>query len=216
MSLISKIRRATSTTNDDFFRSEAILQYINAAKQRVVSEMIRLQNNPETNRSVKALNKLRRVAQPVVTQVSSVTDYNEESITLPTDLKEIMYVGMLNGTKPIQVRELSSEERTLLNWGSIKPSSLQAYYYVVGGATPELTIYTADVEAGSTLWIHYIANPVEVTLYNEATIALDDIPVQLHNAVIYAACEMMGIQEQSANTQNFAALYEEEIQLNAY
>jgi hypothetical protein len=217
MSLITKVRRATASTNDDFFRTEAILQYLNAAKEKVVSEMIRLQTNAENSRSVRALDKLRVVDSTnlSLTDATVTTGYNEESINLPTDLKQIMYVGILNNGSPIQVRELRAEERTLLNWGTIKPSNFQAFYYVSGGTTPKITFYTSSLTTAN-VWLHYIKEPTAITVVNEATTALDDIPVQLHNAIIYGACEQMAIQEKSANTQNFSALYQEELELNAY
>jgi hypothetical protein len=229
MSLIGKVRTACSVDeNDDFFRTEAILQYLNAAKDKVVSELIRKET--EVNgRAIRGLDMLRKVHTTYpVTEVVSIpagTTYVEEEIDLTTGaqaivdgsnnslIKELLYLNLQNTNGNVQLKELTSNDRFQLNWGTIRPTDYQSFYYITGDA--KLMLYKGVVGGGTTLGVHYIAKPSVITVDTDLT-GLDDLPLQLHNAVIYAACEMMAIQEKRANTQNFAQLYEEEIVLNAY
>jgi hypothetical protein len=214
--LVEKVRFAVSAENDDFFRDSTIVEYLNRAQDRVISQLIMKETDAKAGRTMRALDNLRYVKDDTsLSENANVDgdDYIEQDVDITSiNAKEILYVGFLKaGTDPVRAKELSSQDLMLLNWGNIKPSSYESYYFVKGG--DKITLFADNVPASSVLWIHYIKKASEI---DSGTTALAELPLQLENAVVYGACEMMAIQEQRENTANFAALYEEEIELNAY
>lgn len=214
--LVEKVRFAVSAENDDFFRDSTIVEYLNRAQDRVISQLIMQETDAKAGRTMRALDNLRYVKDDTTltedTNAGSA-DYIEQDVDITSiDAKEILYISFLkSGTQPVRAKELSSQDLMLLNWGNIKPSSYEAYYFVKGG--DKVTLFADVIPASSVLWVHYIKKATDIA---SNTTTLAELPLQLENAVVYGACEMMAIQEQRENTANFASLYEEEIQLNAY
>jgi hypothetical protein len=101
----------------------------------------------------------------------------------------------------------------MLDWGNIKPSTFEAYYYVSQEGT-KLRVFAADMTlTTSKLLVTYIQKPSPIDATTEV---LSELPKQFTNAVIYSAAVMTGVQEQRQNIQDVMELYKRELQNNTF
>jgi hypothetical protein len=229
--LVQRVRFTVGSDNDDFFRPDAIVNYLNAAQHKVVSYLIRTETEAKSGKTLRALDKLRsRFTQNITTPstygsyqyvdiepndttVDPDWDRDTDPVTNVDDIQEILYLSLTDTdlNKKIRCKELTSQRLFMLDWGNIKPSSFEAYYFVTGGGT-KIRLFGADLDVTDTVDFTYIKRP---SLLTEASDSVS-IASQFTNAVIYGASIMMAVQEQRGNVNDMMELYKKELERNAY
>lgn len=224
--LVERARQVIAAENDDFFNADTILYYLNKSQRKVVSYMVNQESALLTQKierkSLRALDNLRGSSQVDITTltVTPVDTYFISEVTFPAATNQFSFLKYKDRTV---LREMNTAELVKLNWGNLKPSPFEGYYYVTKqGSDVVFEIYIdEDLSAGTPatnyVKIYYVINPTELTLSSEV---LDELPEQLENAVIYGAALMMVMQESvkdpQTQSQIFGQLYQEELQANTY
>lgn len=220
-SFVQRARQVVSAEDDDFFRAETILYYINKSKRKVVSfatqqelrGAIRTEEGviPASGRSLRALDDLRGIEDitPGVGEFTDEGSYWKGNVDFPTDLNQVLnihYDGII-------LRELNSQKIYMLNWGNLIPTVYEGYYYITNENGKVFQVYVHEDPANNNVVISYIKNPSEVLMEDET---FDDLPEQLENAVIYGAALMMvgqeSVKDPEGNVQVIGEIYQNELQ----
>lgn len=233
--LVQRVRFTVGADNDDFFRPDAIVNYLNAAQHKVVSYLIRTETEAKSGKTLRALDKLRARFSQIIPSPNTYGTYQYVDIT-PNDsavdpdwdgdgnaatgvddIQEILYLSLTDTStsKKIRCKELTSQRLFMLDWGNIKPSSFEAYYFVTGGGT-KIRLFGADLDDTASsediVDFTYIKRPALLTETSDEV----SIASQFTNAVIYGASIMMAVQEQRGNVNDMMELYKKELERNAY
>lgn len=216
--LVQRARQIVAAENDDFFRAETILYYLNKSQRRVVSRMVQQELRgaiqteqgivPGNKRSLRALDSLRKQQTTNPSGFTAKNGYFVGTEDFPSDLNQVLFLRY-NGTTVL--RELNSQNLYLLEWGNLSPTQYEGYFYITDSDGRVFELYLHENPDGSSdeLLVFYVSDPTPLTLESET---LPDLPEQLENAVIYGAGVMMGIQETFDGTQSLMELYREELQ----
>lgn len=217
-SLVERSREVVSAESDDFFDNDTILFYLNKAQERIVSFLIKTEEN--STKTLRALDDLREIN---ATSVFGLTfedkgDFHTVEIPFPSSISQFTYVDY--DSTPL--RELTPNNLLKLQWGNLSPSTNEAYYQITkSGGDPVFLLYlpTDDSATSKEVKVHYIDNPTAIAL---AATSTTELPSRLENAIIYASAELMILQEgiNDQNTQNASKLfnqkYREELQNNIF
>ena len=212
--LVQRVRAVVGAENDDFFRTDTIVEYLNAAQHKVVSYLIR--NEVNSGQTLRALDSLRGVHEQIISGTPVAYGTYEYVDVEPTSvaggIQEILYVSFIDDTKTIRCKELPSKKLFLLDWGNIRPSTYESYYFITGGGT-KFRVFAADITAATDkVRFNYVKQPTGLTdVSTEVAIAK-----QFTNAVVYGAAIMLGVQEQRGNVQDMMSLYKKELENNIY
>lgn len=214
--LVQRVRSVVGAENDDFFRTETIVDYLNKAQNKVVSYLI--QNEVNKGQTLRALDKLRTIHTQNLTGLTPETYGGYQYIDVAPNLsgytvKEILYVSFVDNSvsKTIRTKELTSKKLFLLDWGNIVPSTYETYYYVTGQGTT-LRVFASNIEIADSVKITLIKNPNTLNDDSETV----SIAQQYTNAVIYGAAIMLGVQEQRGNVTDMMELYKKELETNIF
>lgn len=221
-SLVQRVRSVVGAENDDFFRTNTIVDYLNRSQNKVVSYLIKTETM--SNQTLRALDKLRlSFSQATGTPgtayggyqyVDVVPDINGGAAGGTDQLLEILYVSFKDVSESdriIRSKELTSKRLFLLDWGNIAPSQFETYYYVTGAGTT-LRLFASNITATDELIIKGIKKPAELAVADTSV----NIAQQYTNAVIYGAAIMLGVQEQRGNVNDMMELYKKELERNVY
>lgn len=218
--LVERVRFTLGASEDDFFDDETIKGYLNASQQKVVSYMIK-NEIASGGQTMRALDKLRIVDPIPITGAPLAPNYATymyaDINVSGDDAQELIYLTYkANATsRPLRVKELTHRKLFMLDWGNIKPSTFEAYYYIADGTglNTSIRIFAADMTSSSEVVVTYIQTP---SVIETTTTTLVELPAQFTNAVVYGAAVMLGVQEQRENVQNIMELYKRELQTNAF
>lgn len=219
-SLVQRARQIVSAEDDDFFRAETILYYLNKSKRKVVSYMTQQEMRPTiqtqegtiqgADRSLRALDSLRGIQTETLDSFTQTNNRFEGNAPFPNDLLQILY---LRYDKRVIVRELNSQKLYELEWGNLVPSVYEGYYYVTDNTGKSFQLYLHEDPVGKDLDIFYVKEPSDILMEDEE---FDDLPEQLENAIVYGAGLMMvgqeSIKDPQGNTQVLSEIYQMELQ----
>jgi hypothetical protein len=227
--LVERVRYAVGIgKNDEFFRDTDIRDYLNASQHKVISYLIQNELNAKDGRPMRALDKLRDVVTVNAGSASSYGGYQFYDFVLdlaggdPADgIQEMLYVSFLDYSTQrfIRGKELPMSKLFMLDWGNIRPSKFESYYFThtTGDTEIALRVFAESIDNTTNnedrVVVNVIKEPTEITTTTET---LTELPTQFTNAVIYGAAVMMGVQEKSENVQDVMELYKKELEKNAY
>lgn len=223
-SLVQRCRQIIASENDDFFQAETIRYYINKSQRNVVNYMSKQEMRPTVKisedqvakgaqRSLRALDSLRSINTTTLSSVDFTNqgDYWTGLQTFPSDLLQILYVRYNQRTI---VRELNAQKLYMLDWGVLKPTTYESYYYVTDSTGGAFELYLPEDPATNDLNVFYIKEPTEITNVTDEVFV--DLPEQLENAVIYGAAVMMigqeSVKDPTGNVQTLISIYQQELQ----
>lgn len=212
--LVQRARQSISAEEDDFFKADAILNYLNKSQRKVISYMVNQEK--ESDQSLRALDLLKATDEIVLSSGSAKGDYFEVDEAFPADLNQILHLRYNERTI---LRELTSRKLFKLEWGNIVPTLYEGYYYVTNATGKKFRLYIHENPDGTTdtLNLFYVKNPTVIALEDEE---LTDLPEQLENAVVYGAAMMMlgqeSVKDPEGNAQVISNLYQEELTANVY
>lgn len=218
--LVQRTKQVISAENDDFFRGETILYYLNKSKRRVVSHMTQQELRPTirvgeqvvegAKRSLRALDGLRGIDEITLGSFDEQGKRFVGQAPFPTDLSQILYLRYNNKTV---MRELNSQELHLLEWGNLVPTVYEGYYYVTEDTGKKFELYLHEDGENNDLIVFYVKNPSVIEMEDET---FSDIPEQLENAVIYGAAMMMigqeSVKDPEGNVQSIMQIYQQELE----
>lgn len=228
--LVERLRQIVAAEDDDYFKDETLLYYLNRSLRKVVSEMIKREKqrffiiNQDGSRqriditgTLRALDRLRSKSQLQLNSqsFSQIGGNYTGEVTFSVSLDDINY---LQYDEQIGLRELSSDQLHLISWGVKRPTKQEGYYYVINTSqtTCTLKIYLHE-EPDKQLSLYYFKQPNEINL---SDVDIIDLPVQLNNAVLYGAAVMMNIQESvksmEGSSQSLQFIYAEELNRGTY
>lgn len=224
ITLVERTRQVVSAEDDDFFNAETILYYLNKSQKKVVNFMTQQELRPTIrtaegvirgpNRSLRALDKLREIQSSTVTGATLTNDYYTGHVDFPSDLSQILYLRYKQRTI---LRELTSQSLYRLEWGNLKPTIFESYYYVVNDSGKKFQVYLPESPASNPVQIFYVKEPTTIELEDEELV---DMPEQVENAVIYGAAVMMlgqeSVKDPEGNAQVILQIYNEELQNSLY
>lgn len=208
--LVERLRSILSSEDDDFFKDEVIVDYLNKSQERVVNYLVTTELN--SRRTYRALDTLRVTGNAVISgSPSSFLTFYTRDVSCPADMRQLGTV-MYNNTIPL--RELPMSKINQLNNGNAKPSAVEGYYFNLSvGGSKKIRVYVHDSSAINPYTFYYYANPVAVTA---SSTSLTSLPSQLENAVIYGAAELMLLQESvkdpNTSIQTIRTIYMDELQ----
>lgn len=213
--LVQRCRQVVSAEDDDFFKADTILYYLNKSQRKVVSYMVNQER--QQDKSLRALDLLKSNSEITLSTGTAKGDYFEVDEAFPTGLNQILHLRYNQSTI---LRELASHKLYLLEWGNLSPTQYESYYYVVNDGTDKtFRLYLHENPDGTsdTLNLFYVSNPTDLTLTDET---LADLPEQLENAVVYGAAIMMigqeSVKDPEGNVQAISQIYTEELQSSVY
>lgn len=213
--LVERLRAIVSSEEDDFFEDEILVSYLNRSQQRVVSYCVALELS--SRRSLRALDSLRKVGQQTAVSAPTLvsgTTY-QGTVNVPADLLQLEYLRY-DGT--ITMRELPVTKLQQLFDGNAQPSVNEGYFHhILNGSTKTLKVFVHESDAAATYDLFYVAKPTDI---NENATAFTSVPIQLENAILYGAAEMMLMQESAKDPNNGLAtirgIYTEELSRGIY
>jgi hypothetical protein len=213
--LVERVRQVVAVEDDDFFKAETILYYINKAQRKVTSYMIQKEKTSPAM-SLRALDNIRAIADSGQITATAKDNYYQADINFPSDLLD---VANLRYDSRTLLRELTATRLYMLEWGNLTPTQFESYYYVTKvSSNKTFRVFLHENPAtNKRINIFYFKEPTDLTL---TATQLVDLPEQLENAVIYGAAVMMITQESvrdpEGNINVISQTYQEELQANAY
>lgn len=221
--LVERARQVISADEDAFFNQDTILYYLNKSQKKIMSYLVQQEVRPSQHmrgatKSLRGLDKVRKTFNHTVTSgdVQPMEIFFTGMVPFPTDLNQILYM-MYDGET--MVRELNSQKLFFLQWGNLKPTKFESYYYVTAddGERKFQVFIPEDPETGKTIKVFYVKEPADIVANSTELV---DLPDQLVNAVIYGAALMMLAQESvkdpEGNLQVIMNIYQEELQSSVY
>jgi hypothetical protein len=215
VTLVERVRQVVAAEDDDFFKADTILYYLNKSQRKVVSYGMQREKQ-EPKLSLRALDNLRGTT--VVTDPTTIAkgSYFQANINFPSGMLDHQHLRYKNRTI---LRELNSQKLYMLEWANLVPTIFEGYYYVTNtGSQKVFQVYIhEDPGVADTITIHFIKEPTELTL---TSTTLPELPEQLENAVIYGAAMMMvgqeSVKDATGNGTLIGELYKEELQSSMY
>lgn len=219
---VERTREVVAAEDDDYFQADTILYYLNKSLRKVVSYMVL--HEQESSKSLRALDNLRRYKDISVNGLDFIDRDNYYAVEVPfpvTPGEQINQFTFLKYGQRTVLRELTQNNLVKLEWGNLRPSQFESYYYVTRNNSDdtvfEVYLSSDDSSTDNKVRVYYILNPTDLKLTDEK---LPDLPEQLENAVIYGAATMMVMQESVKDPQTqaplFNQLYQEELQASSY
>ena len=219
-SYVQRTRQVIAAEDDDFFRADTILYYLNKSKRKVVSYMTQQEIRPTiqtqegvirgAERSLRALDGLRGIATETLGSFTQNGQRFEGNAPFPNDLLQILY---LRYDGNIILRELNSQKLYELEWGNLVPTVYEGYYYVTDNNGKSFQLYLHENPSTNDLTIFYIKEPTDIEMEDET---MSDLPEQVENAIIYGAALMMvgqeSVKDPQGNTQMLSEIYSMELQ----
>lgn len=221
--LVQRARQVVSAEEDDFFKAETILYYLNKAQKKVVSFLVQEEQRktirtsegilPGTDKSLRALDGLRRRTTLSLSGFTASGTYFIGSVNFPNDLNRELFVRY----KGTPVRELTSKNLHFLDWGNLQPTQNESYYYITNNGTNKIFELYLYENPNDPLQLFYITNPTEIGMND---VSLADLPEQIENAIIYGAATMMlgqeSVKDPEGNAQVIMQIYRDELQNSVY
>lgn len=190
MTNVQTLRNIIAAEVDDYFKDETLLHYVNMSKKRVVSTLLRLEENSDI--SLRALDNLRKRQEIDVSTVTADQIYTGVfmfNVDFPEqNLEKVDYIEFDNKTP---VKELTAKQLVKLKNSNNRPTSLECYYKIINGTNLSFNIYLHK-QPDSSLTIEYFSTPTELV---STDVGLVDLPDRLYNAVLYGAASMALLQE---------------------
>lgn len=222
--LVERVRQVVSAEDDDFFNADTILYYLNKSQKKIVNFMTQQELRPTirtqegvikgADRSLRALDQLREITSTAVTGATPTNDYYTGYVAFPANLGQVLYLRYKARTV---LRELTSTKLYLLEWGNLKPTIFESYYYITQDSGKKFQVYLPEDPVANTVQVFYVKEPSELTLMSET---LTDLPEQVENAVIYGAAVMMlgqeSVKDPEGNAQVILQIYNDELQNSLY
>lgn len=222
-SLVERTREVVAAEADDFFQAETILYYLNKTQQKIVSFMVK--GEQEADKSLRALDSLRQY-KDISTDLLTFTDqgnYFAAEVEFPVSPDVINQFMFVKFDQRTVMRELTQNNRIKLEWGNLRPTEYESYYMITQDSNDNtiFEIFTNSDESGNAkdLRVYYVLNPTDLLIGDSA---MDEVPNRLENALVYGAAKMM-VSQEAVNDQNaqnavqlFQQQYQEELQANAY
>ena len=221
--LVQRARQVVSAEKDDFFKADTILYYLNKSQKKLVSFLVQQEQRetirtsegvlPGNNKSLRALDGLRERATISLSGFSSNNGYHIGSVNFPNNLNRELYLRYKN----TPIRELTSKNLHFLDWGNLKPTQNEAYYYVTNtGSQKVFEVYLYE-NPNDSLSLFFVKNPTEIGMNDESLV---DLPEQLENTVVYGAAVMMlgqeSVKDPEGNAQIIMQIYQDELQSSIY
>lgn len=227
-SLVQRCKQIISAENDDFFRADTILYYINKSARNVVNYMTQQELRPTVRigdqvakgaeRSLRALDALRSIDTTTLATAdfsNTGTDYYYGDLSFPADLLQVLYIRY---NKATPLKELNSQKLYLLNHGNLLPTVYEGYFYVTDSTGEVFELYLHEDPDTKDVDVFYIKKPMELT--DVTTETFTDIPEQLENAVLYGATIMMvgqeSVKDPEGNVQTLQQIYQQELQNSVF
>jgi len=207
---VDKLRRVTATESDDFFTENTLVDYLNHAKNEVVSTLIRTEKNDRV--SSRGLDSLRNTTlidlEPI--SFSGANNVFKGEVNFPADQQDYQYL-LYNNTPLIEIKH--SRIDSFYN-GNLRPTQYEGYYTAQDG---KFDLYLHE-NPNKELKLYYIKTPEALTSSSETLI---DIPERFEKAVLYSAAHQMILQESAGEPReviniSFREKYNEEIQTQLY
>ena len=230
--IVERARQVISVEGDDYFDDDTVLYYANQAYKKVVSFLINEEKygfsgrdsegrltRTSSNSSLRALDKLRVVKLVNNNEIdyTDLEDYVKGVLEIPEDLQQFLYLKPTNNKQVF--REINFQDLSLLNWGNLRPSQYEGYFYIttLNVESENKEVFLLFVDDETNLEIFYIKKPTEIETQNEV---LPDLPERFINCVVYQTAIMMSIQENiekpSTNLEALLQIYTDELQSNVY
>lgn len=227
-SLVQRAKQIISAENDDFFRAETIMYYINKSARNVVNYMTQQELRPTVRvgdqvakgaeRSLRALDNLRGIDTTTLDALdfdNTGTGYYYGNLSFPSDMLQLLYVRY-NKTTPL--KELNSQKLYLLNHGNLVPTVYEGYFYVTDATGGVFELYLHEDPDSKDTDVFYIKEPTELT--DVTTESFTDLPEQLENAILYGAAMMMigqeSVKDPDGNVQAIMQIYQRELENAVY
>lgn len=228
--LVERLRQIVAAEDDDYFKDETLLYYLNRSQRKVVSEMIKREKqqhfiiNQDGSRqrinitgTLRALDRLRDnvTTTPDPQNFNSTQGYFVGDISFSVSLNDMLYLKYGDKTG---MREIPTNQQHMIDWGIQRPTPYEGYFVVLAGGTSSAMYKCFIHEAPSKDFkLFYIKRPEDITV---SSTEFEQLPEQLHNAVVYNAAVMMNVQENIKSTdssfQELQAIYAEELNRGTY
>ncbi|MFP8488752.1 hypothetical protein ACKGJO_06580 [Gracilimonas sp. Q87] len=216
--LIKKAQYAFGAEDDDFFRPEAILGYLNHSQKTVATLGASMERKSQLRLDV--LNDLRVVREVTVDGIVSIQEnFDVSSASLPTDMLSVI-MATYRSPSVIRMTELPPDKKKMLESGYVLPTLFQFFYQIINTGsvdTPDKIIkiwgkgITKDTD---NVEVYGIVKPKELVATDTS---LQGLPDTLTNAVLYNACVSMALQEEDLNkADKFRQKFQEEIELTLH
>jgi hypothetical protein len=221
MSYVLQARNVISAESDDFFEDATILKYLNKSKRKIISTLVQQENL--TNRSLRVLDKLRRIKNITSITSTKATSYYQADVTVPDNLLMLLSLNF----NDIVLREINGQQLFELQWSNITPSPYEGYYHITGKEVTVDEVTTVEkifrlfldspVKSSDVLSVSYITTGDSILLEDDE---MDDLPEQIENAIIYGAALMMlgqeSVKDPEGNVGMIAQIYNDELQSASY
>lgn len=220
ITLFERVRRVTSTREDDFFDETDLLFFVNEANSQIVSRAIRTEM--QMGRSLRCLDKLRRRAELAVNtndELIAGSLYRgsvivSEQILLEFDLAMRVKVNnrpIINIT-PFQLKALMT--------GSLAPEINEGYYYLRSTDDHVILEVYSHESATVTIEIEYYKKPTELQMVSPEVFPevyqSPDLPKRFTQALVYYAGGLLEQQEFGDLYERNMTIYEQQMQQNLY
>ena len=217
--LIQRTISSYGAEGDDAFASEDVIEFLNSSYSLTVSMLSQMEKSSGT--MLRSLDPLRFREKIDITSDPFVENgYEVVEVALPQSVIDIVHASYINGNenKTIRLRELQTDQLTLLEMGNTRPNWLESFYHItkVQGATEPYNvfeIYSENINTGiDKVRIYYIRKPSEI---EDTDTELPELPNHLIDAVIYGACVKMALKVEDSSITKFRNMYHSEIKNNA-
>lgn len=214
-SIVDRVISAYGAEGDDAFRPVDIIEFINSANEKAVSMLTRMEKNSGT--TLRSLDQLRYRENILIEDPTTEENgYKVAEVPMPTNFLDVLHSSYVDMSEQStrRMRELRTDQLTLLEMGNTKPNWLESFYHIISNETGKIfEVYADEISEGiDKIRVYYVREPIAVT---ETDISLPDLPEYLTQAVIYGACEKMALKTEDASIEAFANKFLSELKNNA-
>lgn len=213
--IVDRVISAYGAEGDDAFRPVDIIEFINSANEKAVSMLTRMEKNGGT--TLRSLDQLRfRKNILIEKEPIQENDYMVAEVVMPPNFLDVLHSSFVDQSEQStrRMRELRTDQLTLLEMGNTKPNWLESFYHIISDEDGKIfEVYADQIDHNQDkIRVYYVRQPVPVS---ESDISLPDLPEYLTQAVIYGACEKMGLKMEDVTADAFANKFLSELKNNA-
>ena len=211
--LVERAKQVIAAEQDDYFKADTVLFYLNRSQRQFVSTAIQreIHGHPIHDQEGRVVNRVASRSLRVLDLLRSHEDidlgsltfedaghYFTGAVTLPGSLNQFLYLRYGLRTP---LRELTSDKLVQLDWGRLKPTINESYYYLTSKDNNIVfELYLPEEPSNQTnLRVFYVGYPTDIDINS---VEFDEIPSQAESAVIYGAALTMSLQESIQSPQS--------------
>lgn len=214
-SLVDRVISSYGAEGDDAFRPVDIVEFINSANEKAVSMLTRMEKNSGT--TLRSLDQLR-FRQNITIENTPIkeNDYTVAEVPMPPNFLDVLHSSFVDKSEQStrRMRELRTDQLTLLEMGNTKPNWLESFYHIISDENGKLfEVYADHIDQNQDkIRVYYVRRPVPII---ETDSSLPDLPEYLTQAVIYGACEKMALKTEDISVDSFSNKFLSELKNNA-